>query len=59
MKRKDPIVVSDANLPEGYAELITSLKERIRSARVKAALSVNRELVLLYGRWFLKLYGEG
>lgn len=32
----------------GYAELLRSLKERIRVAQVKAALSVNRELILLY-----------
>ncbi|MBI4824826.1 MAG: DUF1016 domain-containing protein [Nitrospirae bacterium] len=32
----------------GYAELLSALKERIRSAQFKAALSVNRELVLLY-----------
>ncbi len=32
----------------GYSELLRSLKERIRSAQVKAALSVNRELILLY-----------
>lgn len=35
-------------LPAGYAELLEDLKARIRSAQVKAALSVNRELVLLY-----------
>jgi len=35
-------------LPEGYNELLSELKERIRTARVKAALAVNRELVLLY-----------
>lgn len=39
---------SRADLPEGYPEFIVSLKQRIRSAQVKAALSVNRELVLLY-----------
>ena len=39
---------SRANLPEGYPEFIVSLKQRIRTAQVKAALSVNRELVLLY-----------
>jgi len=33
----------------GYSELFANLKERIRSAQVRAALSVNRELVLLYG----------
>ncbi|HWE38502.1 MAG TPA: PDDEXK nuclease domain-containing protein [Isosphaeraceae bacterium] len=34
--------------PEGYAALLGELKERIRSARLRAALAVNRELVLLY-----------
>ena len=32
----------------GYAELLNKLKERISAARVQAALSVNRQLVLLY-----------
>ena len=32
----------------GYAELLAALKERVATARVRAALSVNRELVLLY-----------
>jgi predicted nuclease of restriction endonuclease-like (RecB) superfamily len=32
----------------GYTELLRSLKKRIRSAQVKAALSVNHELILLY-----------
>jgi predicted nuclease of restriction endonuclease-like (RecB) superfamily len=31
-----------------YAKLLSALKERIRAAQVKAALSVNRELVALY-----------
>ena len=35
-------------LAEGYQELLGDLKERIRSAQVRAALSVNRELILLY-----------
>ncbi len=34
--------------PAGYDELLVQLKERIRGAQVRAALSVNRELVLLY-----------
>ncbi|WP_243147353.1 DUF1016 N-terminal domain-containing protein [Scytonema sp. UIC 10036] len=33
---------------DGYDDFLRSLKERIRNAQVKAALSVNRELVLLY-----------
>ncbi|NJL65688.1 MAG: DUF1016 domain-containing protein [Microcoleus sp. SM1_3_4] len=35
-------------VPEGYGNLLADLKERIRSAQVRAALAVNRELVLLY-----------
>ncbi|MCC6446132.1 MAG: hypothetical protein IT210_22105 [Armatimonadetes bacterium] len=32
----------------GYRELIEPIKERIATARVRAALSVNREMALLY-----------
>ena len=35
-------------LPKGYAELLGQLKERIRSAQLRAVLAVNREMVLLY-----------
>ncbi len=35
-------------IPEGYETFLGDLKERIRLAQVKAALSVNRELTLLY-----------
>lgn len=31
-----------------YQELLTNLKERIRTSQIRAALSVNRELTLLY-----------
>jgi predicted nuclease of restriction endonuclease-like (RecB) superfamily len=34
--------------PKGYNSFLTELKERIRHAQLRAALSVNRELVLLY-----------
>ena len=34
--------------PEGYEDLLRDLKDRVRAARVQAALAVNRELVLLY-----------
>ena len=37
-----------AMLPDDYPTLLESLKSRIRQAQVKAALAVNRELVLLY-----------
>lgn len=35
-------------LSDNYDDFVRSLKERIRSAQVKAALAVNQELVLLY-----------
>jgi predicted nuclease of restriction endonuclease-like (RecB) superfamily len=37
-------------LPVGYGTFLDGLKARIRAAQVKAALAVNRELVLLYWR---------
>src|SRR6266853_726014 len=42
-------MASDRTLiPDGYEDFIRSLRERIRAAQVKAALAVNKELVLLY-----------
>lgn len=40
--------MSSEILIEAYQELLDDLKHRIRNARVHAALSVNRELILLY-----------
>ena len=34
--------------PEGYDAFLRDLKQRVQKARLQAALSVNRELVLLY-----------
>lgn len=34
--------------PAGYGELLEGLKARIRSVQIRAALAVNREMVLLY-----------
>ena len=39
---------TDPHQSNGYAALLGDLKERIRSARLRAALAVNQELVLLY-----------
>jgi predicted nuclease of restriction endonuclease-like (RecB) superfamily len=39
---------SVADLPVGYGAFLEDLKSRIRAAQVKAALSVNRELIQLY-----------
>ena len=35
-------------LPEGYAEFLRDLKKRIKEGQLKAAISANRELILLY-----------
>jgi predicted nuclease of restriction endonuclease-like (RecB) superfamily len=39
-----------SSMPAGYDAFLRDLKERIRAAQVRAALAVNRELVLLYWR---------
>lgn len=39
---------SAGDVPVNYGELLEDLKVRIRAAQVKAALSVNRELIALY-----------
>ena len=38
----------EIGVPAGYPELLAELKTRIRSAQVRAAFAVNRELILLY-----------
>jgi predicted nuclease of restriction endonuclease-like (RecB) superfamily len=46
---------------EGYDDFLRDLKERIRNAQIRAALAVNRELVLLYwqiGRDILARQGQ-
>ncbi len=42
--------MADAPSPDaqGYVKQVTELKQRITDARLRAALSVNHELVLLY-----------
>jgi hypothetical protein len=35
-------------MPENYDVFLRHLKERIRTAQVRAALAVNQELILLY-----------
>jgi predicted nuclease of restriction endonuclease-like (RecB) superfamily len=37
-----------SSLPENYEAFVRGLKERIRTAQVRAALAVNKELVMLY-----------
>jgi predicted nuclease of restriction endonuclease-like (RecB) superfamily len=50
-RRRTPVQRSAEDVSSeahGYGELLEELKTRIRTAQVKAALAVNRELVLLY-----------
>jgi predicted nuclease of restriction endonuclease-like (RecB) superfamily len=47
-KAKRQIVRAGDLLPEGYEEFLGELKERIRSARLRASLAANRELIELY-----------
>ena len=35
-------------LPGNYGEFLTNLKQKIRSTQLKAAVSVNSEMILLY-----------
>jgi len=44
----DNMTARVVGLPQGYASLLNDLKDRIRAAQVRAALAVNRDLVLLY-----------
>lgn len=41
-------MLSDLQSSAGYAALLKEIKERVRTAQVRAALAVNRELILLY-----------
>ncbi len=48
-KTQTPAMYSPADLAlAGYAELLASIKRRVQTAQVRAAVAVNRELVLLY-----------
>src|SRR5262245_37334382 len=47
-KAKRRIVRAGDLLPEGYEEFLGELKERIRTARLRASLAANRELIELY-----------
>jgi predicted nuclease of restriction endonuclease-like (RecB) superfamily len=42
------VMVNDSVILTGYEDFLSDLKTKIRSAQIKAALSVNRELIALY-----------
>ncbi len=48
MAQINDLPVSLTPVPQGYAEWLAELKTRIHTAQQRAALAVNRELVLLY-----------
>src|SRR5262245_812776 len=35
-------------MPAGYTDLLAAIKDRVRTAQVRAAVAVNRELTVLY-----------
>ena len=41
-------LIKRSSLPDSYPALLHELKQRIRESHVRASVSVNRELVLLY-----------
>ncbi len=55
ISKKSAVVQQSAaqmkNIPSGYPRFLSNIKERIAQARVRASLSVNRELIELY--WYM------
>lgn len=47
-RKSVPARKSSTRLPSDYPQVLEDIKARIRAAQVKAALSVNRELIALY-----------
>jgi len=43
-----PVPVAKTDLPDGYANLLTSLKARIQQERIKTVISANSAMVMLY-----------
>ena len=48
MKRTDPPSTNALTAPQGYPQLLSEIKARIRSAQYEALKAVNEELVGLY-----------
>src|SRR6185312_13395677 len=46
--KRPPLLRPSALKPAGYRARLTDIRTRIRAARIKASLSVNRELICLY-----------
>lgn len=48
LAKKPPKEASSEIIPSGYKAFIAGLKNKIRTSQLKAVISVNRELILLY-----------
>ena len=48
LKNSKNTSVKKSTFPKGYVEFLADVKTRVRQAQLKASLSANRELVLLY-----------
>ena len=60
-KKRVPSTSVKPTVPQGYNDFLRELKQRIRQAQIRAALAVNRELVVLYwqiGRDILQRQSE-
>ena len=47
-EKLQPANAESSVIPSGYVKFLNNLKEKIRSAKLKAALSINQELIKLY-----------
>ena len=47
-RKAKSVTANDLSLPSGYLEALEDIKARVRAARIRASLSVNRELIILY-----------
>lgn len=49
MAKKEPIVTKKNEISAiTYKSFINSLKEKVRASQIKATLSINKELIILY-----------
>ena len=57
-RKAEVAIANDLPLPSGYLEALEVIKKRVHEARIRASLSVNRELIILYweiGGWGAKV----
>jgi len=47
-RKEKGAITNDLQLPSGYLEVLEVIKRRVNEARIRASLSVNSELIILY-----------